>query len=307
MYSIIHLAEEVRDSAGDLRRDLKHVLKYLASTESHVYAFSIAANVLLAFWPFLLVMITLCRQVLQWPAAERAIYATVRDFFAGDTGAFLERNLVMAASWHRRLEWMSMLLLLFTANGVFLPLEVALNRAWGVKENRSLLKNQVVSMALIFGCGALALISAMLTGAGLEAYRASVGGASEAPGFFSQWLAHLASIPVTVLILYLIYCYLPNVEIPRRAVLAPTIVVALALEILKWINLGIWPWLRGKFEREYGVFVNTVTILTWSFFAGLVVLAGAEWIARRVRGRIPPTPDAGPIHDRMGSESHIHG
>jgi len=29
------------------------------------------------------------------------------------------------------------------------------------------------------------------------------------------------------------------------------------------------------------VFVNSATILTWGFLAGLVVLAGADWTARR--------------------------
>jgi len=53
----------------------------------------------------------------------------------------------------------SILLLLFTANGIFEPLEVALNRAWNTV-NRSYLKNQIVSLGLIFACGTLAMISA---------------------------------------------------------------------------------------------------------------------------------------------------
>ena len=56
-----------------------------------------------------------------------------------------------------------MMLLLFTANGIFEPLEVALNRAWGEVKNRSYLKNQLVALGMIFLCGALALASLMLT------------------------------------------------------------------------------------------------------------------------------------------------
>ena len=62
-----------------------------------------------------------------------------------------------------RLQLTSMVLLLFTANGIFEPLEVALNRAWGVTKNRSYLKNQLVALGMIFLCGALALLSLMLT------------------------------------------------------------------------------------------------------------------------------------------------
>jgi uncharacterized BrkB/YihY/UPF0761 family membrane protein len=33
---------------------------------------------------------------------------------------------------------------------------------------------------------------------------------------------------------------------------------------------------------EYGPFVYTVTIILWGFVASMVILAGAEWTARRV-------------------------
>lgn len=278
--------ERIRAAALELKQDAAAVGRYALETEAHVHAFAIAANVLLAFWPFMLVMIALFRNVLHWPAAETALYATIRDFFAGSTGQFLEVNLRAVTGYGRTVEWLSMVMLLFTANGVFLPLEVALNRAWGVKENRSLLKNQLVSMGLIFACGTLAIFSAALTGAYLEVWQAVFGEGGIVPGFVMQVFCKIASVPVTVLILFLVYCYLPNTKIPKAAVLPRAVVVGLALESLKWINLAIWPWLQRKFSREFGVFVNSVTILTWSFFAGLVVLAGAEWIARRVRAEV---------------------
>ena len=40
-----------------------------------------------------------------------------------------------------------MLLLLFTANGIFEPLEVALNRAWGVSEEPHLPEEPTVAWA----------------------------------------------------------------------------------------------------------------------------------------------------------------
>ena len=39
-------------------------------------------------------------------------------------------------------------MLLITSTGVFLPLEVALNDVWGVKEKRNYLQNQLVSLGL---------------------------------------------------------------------------------------------------------------------------------------------------------------
>lgn len=281
--AVRQFADEIRAAFAELKADARQIGRYVLSTESHVFAFAIAANVLLSFWPFMLVLIALLRRVLGWPAAVTALYATIQDFFAGATGEFLTYNLEVVTQWRRRVEWLSMLLLLFTANGIFLPLEVALNRAWGVKENRSLLKNQAVSMGLIFVCGWLALFSAALTGAGVQVWEAFFGQTGTSAPLVIKMIAKAASLPVTILALFLIYVYLPNTSVPQRAILPRVVVVGLALELLKWINLAIWPWLFRKFDREFGVFKHSVTILTWSFLAAMVVLAGAEWIAWRTR------------------------
>lgn len=134
-------------------------MHYLAETEAHVYALAVAASVLLAFFPFFIVMVSFCHDVLHWRAAENAVYLALRDFYAGAPGAFISENLQAYFKIHPgKFHFFSMFLLLFTANGVFEPLEVALNRAWGVTQNRSYIKNQLISLGLIFACGSLALI-----------------------------------------------------------------------------------------------------------------------------------------------------
>jgi YihY family inner membrane protein len=266
-----------------LYRSIKPTLGYLSETEVHVFSFSIAANVLLSFYPFMLVMIALCRHVLHWPAAEQAIYVAVKDYFQGATGEFLAYNLPVNASQTRSFEWVSVLLLLFTANGIFMPLEVALNRAFGVKANRSFLMNQVVSSGLIFGCGALALFSTAFTAVNQQMISAVYGLGSEALGWVGRIVFRAASIPVTIFILFLIYWKLPNCSTPARLILPGAVRTGLALEVLKWTSLLVWEWLFHKFEREYGVFRHSITIMTWSFLAGMVVLAGAEWTARMAR------------------------
>ena len=105
-------------------------LRYCMQTEVHVYALAVAASALLSFYPFLVVMLSFCRNVLHWPTAADAIYLALNDYLPGDLGAFLKRNMPMRGTF----QLTSMFLLLLTANGVFEPLEVALNRAWGVAE-----------------------------------------------------------------------------------------------------------------------------------------------------------------------------
>src|ERR1041385_7693344 len=153
--------------------------RYLMETEVHVYALAISASILLSFYPFLIVMISFCHNVLHWPAAEHAIYLALNDFFARDAGEFFVRNLQPWMIGHMGIT--SMFLLLVTANGIFEPIEVALNRAWGVSKNRSYFRNQLVSLGLILVCGAFALLSLMFTAAS------------------SPWLATWAGSHATVL------------------------------------------------------------------------------------------------------------
>jgi membrane protein len=89
-----------------------------------------------------------------------------------------------------------------------------------------------------------------------------------------------AAIPVSILALFLIYWLLPNRRVPPLRVAPVAILVGLAIELLKYINLLIWPFLKEKLQREYGPFYISVTIVIFSFIACMIVLTGAEWSAR---------------------------
>lgn len=254
-------------------------VRYLMETEAHVYALAIAASVLLSFYPFLTVMLSLCRNVFHWRAAEAAIYLGVNDFLPGELGDFVQRNLRS----QRAVPLASVVLLLFTANGVFEPLEVALNRAWGLTKNRPYWKNQLVALGMIFACGGLALLSFLLTALN-TGWMADWGLSHAAVGNWINLLFFkLAALPISILALFLVYWLLPNCKIEAMRVAPVAILVGLILEAIKYINLFLFPLLAEKMQREYGVFQHSVSILLWSFVASLVVLAGAEWTARGSR------------------------
>jgi len=264
-------ANPVRDARGAvLRRRLAHTFHYWMETEVHVFGFSIAANVLLSFYPFLIVMISVCHKLLGWKTAGDAINLAIRDYFPDQLGVFISSGLP-----HRSLQIASVFMLLFTANGIFEPLEVALNRAWGIRQNRSFVRNQAVSLGLIFVCGTLGLVSSLLTGMNMR----DLGG-DIFSRFMSVVIFKTAAVPMSILILFLIYWRLPNAKISPRFALPPAVFVGLALELLKYVNLLTWPLWRKKLHAEYGPFYYSVTILLLSFLAAMVSLAGAEWAAQ---------------------------
>jgi membrane protein len=257
---------------GRIARALGGTIRYWMQTEVHVYAFSIAANVLLAFFPFLIVMMSVSRLVLNEQTTIASIDLALKDYFPDSLGTFLHNNLPQTG----HIQLLALLLLLFTANGIFEPLEVALNRIWGIKRNRSFIGNQIVSLALIFICGSLALAAVLLAGLNHDSLRGVLGGGAWLSIFFLK----TAEVPLAALVLFLIYRFLPNGRPPRNRVIAAAIAVGLLMEGLKYLSKLVWPWFFLKLEHEYGVFKYSATLIFLSFFAAMLVLAGAEWAAR---------------------------
>ncbi len=257
-------------------------VSYLSQTEVHVYALSIGASVLLSFFPFLIVMLTVVRQ-LRFTGAEQALVLALRDYFPGNLGSYIVYNLSKVR--HGRFQILSLVLLLFTANGVFEPLEVALNRAWRVAKNRTYIRNQILSFLLMLLCGGLALGSVLLTAVNTK-YLAHEYGLGTIPVWASLAAFKVAAIPITILSLFLVYWLLPNCRVPAKPVARVAVLVGLALEGLKYLFLFAWPWMGRKFQNEYGPFYYSVSIVVFGVLSALVVLAGAEWSARPVNREV---------------------
>src|SRR5512138_1536856 len=106
-----------------LWRAVRPTLRYWMQTEVHVYGFAVAASVLLSFVPFLMVILSVCRYALRWPAAVDAIHFALADYFPGPLGEFVQRNVDVAVE-RGPFQVTSVVLLLIVSNGIFEPLEV---------------------------------------------------------------------------------------------------------------------------------------------------------------------------------------
>ena len=276
---VFHLASLVRVRTWHaLWRSIKPSFRFLLQTEVHVFSFAVAANILISFFPFLMAMVLLCRSVLHWQAAVDVILKTLNDYFPDGFGLSFRRYLT-DPKWLPKFSWLSVVLLLFAANAIFTPLEVALNRIWRVKENRSLLRNQVISLGLIFACGALVLASICLTTINVQ-FLTSKFGTGRLSAVLQIIAFKVTAVPITMLMIFLIFWLLPNTKIPIKRIIPAAAGVALLLELSKWINIVTWPYLHAKLLQEVPPFIQSISIILWSFIGTLILFAGAEWSAR---------------------------
>src|SRR5947207_1092495 len=195
-------------------------LRFLLLTEVHVYAFAIAANVLLSFVPFCVLLLVLCKSVLHSTAARDAVLVMLRDglpFFDPQRPDLIPRNVQILAQ-SKKAGVLSLILLLFTCNGALLPLEVALNRIWGIRKDRSWLMNQAVSFGLACLCGLLAFLSVIITGLHLTVVKDWMG-ASWTSSVTSWFGMKLVALPVTISVFFVLYYFLPNGKVPAKPML----------------------------------------------------------------------------------------
>jgi membrane protein len=277
-----HLPESFSPSYR-LRRHCLSTLRYLTQTEVHTYAFSVAANSILSFFPFIVLLLTVIRRVLHSQEMYNVVLQLLRDYLPSNK-EFVIRNLQFLASVRGRGQVLSFLMLLITSTGIFLPLEVALNSIWGFKRNRSYLMNLVVSLGLALACGCLAMLSIYLTAQNLRVLGRVVdnqGLIFQAVGFV---VMKASAILATIGIYFLIYWLLPHGKVPVRAVLPAAVITGLASEAAKYLYILVLPWLN--FQEVYGPFAVSVTLIFWSFWSGMLLLGGAYLSAAEHSDRV---------------------
>jgi membrane protein len=266
-----------------LRRHGWSTLRYLTQTEVHTYAFSVAANAILSFFPFIVLLLTLIRRVIHSQAMYNVVLELLRVYLPSNKD-FVIRNLQFLASVRGRGQVLSFVVLLITSTGIFLPLEVALNSIWGFKKNRSYLMNLVVSLGLGLACGCLAMLSIALTAQNLKMLGLVIGEQNfvfEGLGFI---LMKASAILATIGIYFLIYWVLPHGKVPARAVLPAAIITGLVSEAAKYIYILLLPWLN--FQEVYGPFAVSVTLMFWAFWSGMLLLGGAYLSAAEHSARV---------------------
>jgi YihY family inner membrane protein len=251
------------------------ILRYLFATEVHAYAFSIAANVYLSFFPFTLLLLTLCRRWLRWESAYRVILELVQIHLPAGADSII-RNLSQLAEGRPRLQLISVVMLFFTSSGVFLPLEVALNNVWGIGRNRSFLKNQAMSFFLAVAAGLMAFLSILLSTAAQWVITLSLRWVPSrvVVAAISRVVMETLSVPLAVSICFVIYFFLPNGRVPIDRVLPAALIGGVLTELGKLIYTQTLPLFR--FREVYGPFAISATLLFWAYGAALILLFSAR-------------------------------
>lgn len=176
--------------------------------------------------------------------------------------------------------------LIFGATGAFLQLQGALNRAWEVKPDPAhggvghFVMKRVLSLGMVLGVGFLVAGSLALS-----AVLSMIGDRLGAG--FPDGLLHAAhftlSFAVLALLFAAIYKVLPDAAIAWRDVAVGAIVTA-ALFVAGKVALGFYLG-RSSPGEAFGAAGALAGILVWVYYAGMIVLYGAEFTQAWAKSR----------------------
>ena len=267
------------------RRDGTALVTYLLDSEVHTFAFSVAANAILSFIPFIVLLYTLAWSVFHSQTMVNVVSDMVNYFLPAHTKTvnWLPNSIENAAMMSSRhgVQAFSLIMILVACTGIFLPLEVALNQAGGVTKSRNYLMNQTVALGLALVMVGLAVISILLN-AGMRLLLAAVFFHNidnfVFKGLCYMWLA-LSTGVASITFFFCIYWLLPNRKVPWRPVLRTSIYTGIVWLVAKLIFVAVLPHL--DFEALYGPFYVSVGLLFWAYVSGLILFAGAQFSVAR--------------------------
>jgi len=277
---VVNSVEPVTESKWyRLRKNGTALISYLLDSEVHTFAFSVAANAILSFIPFIVLLYTLSLSVFHSQAMAGVVSDLVANYFPSTAtpGFWAALKLVVP----RHVQIFSVIMILISCTGIFIPLEVALNQAWGVTKSRNYLLNQLVAFGLAVLMVVLGMVSILLGEAQREVlaflmFHNVDNWFYNAVGY--GWLA-LCSGAACILFFFSIYWVLPNCKVPWRPVLRASVITGIIWLVAKYIFAAVLPHLDLK--TIYGPFFVSVGLLFWGYMSGLILFAGAQFSVSR--------------------------
>jgi membrane protein len=169
-----------------------------------------------------------------------------------------------------------LIVLLFSASGVFSELRTALNIIWDVKPKQSgwreMVKDKFFSFAMVLGIGLLLLVS-LVASTVLAAFSKVVG--ARPPGPFADGLNAIVSIVVITLLFAVIYRVVPEETLPWRRLWPGSFATAVLFTGGKFL-LALYL-TRAGVGSVYGAAGSLVVLLVWLYYSALIFLFGAEF------------------------------
>lgn len=259
------------------RRSLRDLLDRVLQNDVFTGAAALAFYLTLAFFPALVVLITLV-PFLPIDRVDEAIFDFLAQALPAEAATLVHRVVSEAIDeQHGGLLSISLFAAAWAASTGMYGVMRQINFAYDVTEVRSFMRARFTALvlSLIFGALVLGAFSLIVLGGVLQDWIGSRFGFSDLLLTFFATLRWVIIVVFMLLGFGLVYRYGPNVE-QRIAFLSPG--TAFGVPALIAVSLGFSYYIRsfGGYGAMYGSIGAVIILMLWLYAAGLVVIVGAE-------------------------------
>jgi len=257
----------------------------LYNSDDLTFASSIAYYALLSLFPFFLLAFSIIASVTSSDAEREAVLRFVFRYFPRQFD-FVTLQLAELQRAHVRLSIAGSLLMIWAAMGVFGALTSAVNHAFGVEKQPSYVKHKLISFTMLFVAGLLLLFGLLLVSAINVAEARWFAGVVEGTprllvlqGFAVRW----ASTIVFVLVVGLVFYYVPNAKVRFRDVWVGAVLTGL---LWRAALAAFSAYVRDLSRFSvHGSIAAVVVFLLWIYVSAVILLYGVEVTAAYARLR----------------------
>ena len=268
----------------------------LYNSNDLTFASSIAYYSLLSLFPFFLLVFSILARVTSNDTDRGAVLGFVLRYFPRQF-EFVTTQLDAMQQAGVQLGLAGSVLMVWAASGVFSAITSAVNYAWGVEKQRSFFKHKMIAFAMLVMASLLLLLGLLLVSAINVAETTWFAGVLErAPGLLvlQGWAIKSASTVIFILIVGLVFYFVPNAAVRFRDVWVGAVITGL-----------LWRGALAVFSRYvrdlshfsvHGSIAAVVVFLVWVYISAVILLYGVEVTAAyaRLRRRRPDELPAAP-------------
>lgn len=279
---------------------LKRILRDFSDDECPVRAAALAYYTVFALPPLLILLVLVVGVFWDPTDVQRAIESQFSSLIGAEGGRAIREMLARGdrpGSSGILATVLGVAGLLFGSLGAFMQLQGALNRAWEVKPDPkkggvwSFIAKRILSAGMILAVAFLLIVS-LAVSAILSALGSS---AAFIPEPALQAADVTLSFGVITLLFAAIFRFLPDAEIDWRDVWVGALVTSVLFVVGKFL-IGFYLG-RSAPGDAYGAASVLAVILVWVYYAGMIVLFGAEFTqAWAQRHGVRKRPEQGAVH-----------
>lgn len=267
---------------------LKTTFRDFSDDECPVRAAALAYYTVFALPPLLVLLIMIAGALWDPQDVQRAMETQFAGL-VGQQGATAIHGMIQSAdrpgSGGVLASALSIGMLLFGATGAFLQLQGALNRAWEVKPDpeaggvKRFIMKRLLSVGMILGVAFLMIVSLAVS--------ALISAFGDSLTFIPQSVMYVVNFAISFAVLTVLFAaifkILPDATIQWRYVWVGALVTSLLFVIGKFA-IGLYLG-RSSPGDAFGAASALAVVLVWVYYAGMIVLFGAEftqaWAHRR--------------------------